>query len=123
MNIKKTLGIFALLALIVVTAFAVGRITAGPASVTLAWDKSPGTNVIANYNVYYGPSTRTYTNVVAAGTNLTVTVSNLVRGATYYFAATAVDTSALESDYSTEVSTVTKTQPAPPPNTRITDSN
>jgi fibronectin type 3 domain-containing protein len=123
MNIKKLLGIAALFAIIVATAFAVGRITAGPASVTLAWDKSPGTNVIAKYNIYYGPSSGTYTNVQSAGTNLTTTVSNLVRGATYWFAATAVDTSALESDYSTEVSTVTKTQPAPPPNTRITDSN
>ena len=41
-----------------------------------------------------------------AGTNLTVSVSNLVEGTTYYFAATAVDTNGLESDYSTEVSTL-----------------
>ena len=123
MNIKKILGIFALFALIVATAFAVGRITTGPASVTLAWDASPGTNVITNYNIYYGPASATYTNVQAAGTNQTLTVSNLVRGGTYYFAATAVDKNGLESDYSTEVSTVTKTQPAPPPNNRITGSN
>jgi hypothetical protein len=60
--------------------------------------------VIANYNVYYGVASATYTNVVAAGTNSTVSISNLVNGTTYYFAATAVDTSGLESDYSTEVS-------------------
>jgi hypothetical protein len=75
-------------------------------TVTLAWDPSPGTNVIANYNLYYGVASATYTNVVAAGTNTTVSVSNLVAGATYYFAATAVDTNGLESDYSTEVSTL-----------------
>ena len=75
-------------------------------TVTLAWDPSPGTNVIANYNVYYGVASGTYTNVVAAGTNPTVSVSNLVEGTTYYFAATAVDTNGLESDYSTEVSTL-----------------
>ena len=75
-------------------------------TVTLAWDASSGTNVIANYNIYYGVASATYTNVVSAGTNLTVSVSNLVEGATYYFAATAVDTVGLESDYSTEVSTV-----------------
>jgi hypothetical protein len=73
-------------------------------SVTLAWHPSPGTSVIANYNVYYGAASATYTNVVAAGTNSTVSISNLVNGTTYYFAATAVDTSGLESDYSTEVS-------------------
>jgi hypothetical protein len=77
---------------------------APPQSVTLAWDPSPGTNVIANYNVYYGVASATYTNVVAAGTNNTVSISNLVNGTTYYFASTAVDTSGLESDYSTEVS-------------------
>ena len=71
---------------------------------TLAWDPSAGTNVIANYKVYYGVASATYTNVVSAGTNITVSISNLVRGTTYYFAATAIDTFGLESDYSTEVS-------------------
>jgi hypothetical protein len=75
-------------------------------TVTLAWDPSPGTNVIANYNLYFGVASATYTNVVSAGTNTTISVSNLVEGATYYFAATAVDSYGLESDYSTEVSTL-----------------
>jgi hypothetical protein len=83
-------------------------------SVTLAWDASPGTNVIANYKIYYGAASATYTNVVAAGTNLTVSISNLVTGTTYYFAATAVDTSGLESDYSTEVSTMIRPPNQPP---------
>ena len=77
---------------------------ATPQSVTLAWDPSPVTNAIANYNVYYGVASATYTNVVAAGTNTTVSISTLVSGTTYYFAATSVGTSGLESDYSTEVS-------------------
>ena len=73
-------------------------------TVTLAWDPSSGTNVIANYNLYYGGASATYTNVVSAGTATTASVSNLIEGCTYYFAATAVDTNGLESDYSTEVS-------------------
>jgi hypothetical protein len=89
------LGIFT--ALTPLASFATG-------TVTLAWDASAGTNIIANYNLYYGAASATYTNVVAAGTNLTVSVTNLVEGTTYYFAATAVDTAGLESDYSTEVS-------------------
>lgn len=72
-------------------------------TVTLAWDASPGTNVIANYNVCQGVGPRTYTNRVSAGTNLTVTLTNVPGNATNYFAATAVDTSGLESDYSNEV--------------------
>lgn len=123
MNIKKLTAILALLALIIVTAFAIGRTPTPPASVTLAWDKSPGTNVIVNYNVYYGVTSATYTNVVSAGTNLTVAVTNLARGVTYWFAATAVDNAGLESDYSTEVFTTTKGKPASPPNLGVTGSN
>jgi hypothetical protein len=74
-------------------------------TITLAWSPSPSTNdVITNYNVYYGVASATYTNVVAAGTNLTVAIPNLIEGTTYFFAATAVDTNGLESDYSAEVS-------------------
>ena len=120
---KKLATILALLTVIVITAFAIGRTPTPPASVTLAWDASPGTNVIVNYNVYYGVASRTYTNVTAAGTNLTVAVTNLARGVTYWFAATAVDNAGLESDYSTEVFTTTKGKPAPPPNLGVTGSN
>ena len=74
-------------------------------SVTLAWDPSPGTNVISHYNIYYGSDSGNYTSVVNAGSALTCTISNLIGATTYYFAATAVDTAGLESDYSSEVST------------------
>lgn len=71
--------------------------------VMLAWDPGPATNSIANYKIYYGAASGTYTNSVSAGTNLAVTVSNPVQGRTYYCAATATDTYGLESDYSSEV--------------------
>ena len=122
-NIKKVGAVLALLAIIAITVFAVGRTPTPPASVTLAWDASSGTNVIVNYKVYYGPASGNYTNVVSAGTNLTVTVTGLARGVQYFFVATAIDNNALESDYSTEVSTVTKSQPAAPPNNRVIGSN
>jgi hypothetical protein len=110
-------------------------ISTAKTSVTLAWCPSPPTtnSPIAGYKVYYGSGAvtnwvpdvydtnqppcpgvivqhgtnwfRAYTNSVQAGTNLTATVSNLVSGATYYFSATASDTNALESDFSSEVST------------------
>lgn len=117
--------------------------TPAKTSVTLAWCQSPPTtnNVIAGYKVYYGSGavtnwspdiyatnqppcpgiivqqgtnwSRSYTNMVTAGTNLTATVSNLVSGVTYYFAATAYDTNTLESDFSSEVS-CTIPMPLPP---------
>lgn len=72
-------------------------------SITLAWDSSADPSVVG-YKVYYGVGTRNYTNSVSAGSATTLTVSNLVVGTTYYFAATAYDTNGIESDYSTEVS-------------------
>lgn len=77
---------------------------APPKSVTLAWDPSPATYTIANYNVYYGTASRAYSQVIPAGTNATLSISNLVSGTTYYFAVTAVDIFGLESDYSSEIS-------------------
>jgi fibronectin type 3 domain-containing protein len=122
---KALLAVLALLLL----AMLCSAQTNSTASVTLAWDPAPtsyvGTNsdgsgftnywAITNYSVYYGMASATYTNHVLAATNLTVSVSNLVRGATYYFAATATDTNGLESAYSQEVSCKTPPpRPLPP---------
>ena len=72
-------------------------------SVTLAWDPSPGSD-IAGYNIYYGPHTQVYTNTTPVGNVTNATIGGLLLGATYFFAATAVNTSGLESDFSNEVS-------------------
>ena len=86
------------------------------ASVTLAWDASPGTNNgPLGYRVYDGVASRTYTNVMDAGSNLQYTVTGLVSSVTYYFAATAYDTNGLESDFSNEVSCQIPPQRPPPP--------
>src|SRR6476469_4024230 len=72
-------------------------------SITLAWDPSPDPGIVG-YKVYWGVATRHYTNSLSAGGATTLTVSNLVVGTPYYFAATAFDTNGIESDYSAEVS-------------------
>jgi len=41
-------------------------------TVTLAWDGSPGTDVIAGYKIHYGTKSRTYTNAIWAGTATTL---------------------------------------------------
>lgn len=82
----------------------------GPYSLTFGWNASTSP-AITNYQIWWGPSSRTYTNAVSVGTNLTGVVSNLTRGPVYFFAATCTDTNALTSDYSNEVST---NKPAPP---------
>jgi len=73
------------------------------ASVTLAWNPSTDP-VVAGYNMYYGGASGTYTNVESAGSATSVTVTGLVAGATYYFAATTYSTEGVESSFSTEVS-------------------
>lgn len=78
-----------------------GTYACSAASVTLAWDPSPDTNVVG-YNVYVGTASRTYTQVHDAGNATMLTIADLVEGTTYYFAATAYDSWGLESDYSPE---------------------
>src|SRR5207247_1885874 len=73
------------------------------ASVTLAWDPSTDTNVVS-YTVYYGTASGAYANSLSAGASTTATVTGLLAGTTYFFAATAVNAAGLESPFSNETS-------------------
>jgi hypothetical protein len=70
-------------------------------SVTFAWDPASG---VSGYKLYQGGASRVYTNSVNTGSATQTTFSNLTVGKTYYFAATAYNSSGIESDYSTELS-------------------
>jgi hypothetical protein len=71
-------------------------------SVTLAWN--PSTNpLVAGYNVYYGGVSGSYTNKVKVGNTTNATVSGLLAGLTYYFAASTYSAAGLESPLSGEV--------------------
>lgn len=72
-------------------------------SVTLAWDASTSSNIVS-YAIYYGTASRQYTVKTDVGNVTTATLPNLTPGLTYYFAATAIDASGVESSLSTEVS-------------------
>jgi hypothetical protein len=76
----------------------------GNTDVSLAWDQSVSPNITIN-KVYVGTSSRTYGTayVLSSRTNYTV-VGLTGSGYTYYFAVTAVDVDANESDFSNEVS-------------------
>lgn len=73
------------------------------AQVTLAWDRNLETD-LAGYKIYYGTGSRAYNWFIDVGNVTTYTVTGLADGSTYYFAATAYDTSNIESTYSSEVS-------------------
>lgn len=84
---------------------------APPLSVTLAWDPSVPSTDVAGCAIYYGATSRSYTNVVDVGLETTGVVSNLVAGTTYCFAVTSYSSSGLESDYSSKVAWQSQNSP------------
>jgi hypothetical protein len=74
------------------------------AQVTLAWDSSPPSENVEGYRVYYGVSSRAYTNYLGLGNVNSATVSNISHYVKYYYAVTARNLAGLESDYSEELS-------------------
>ena len=96
---RAILGSFlfsALFAIIPLSAFATGN-------VTLVWNTCIDPNV-AGYNVYYGGTSGAYTNEICVGNATNATISGLVEGTTYYFAATTYAASGMESPFSSAVS-------------------
>jgi hypothetical protein len=71
-------------------------------SVTLVWAACTDPCVVG-YNVYYGSASGAYTNEITLGNSTNTTISGLVEGNTYYFAATTYSASGKESPFSTEV--------------------
>lgn len=71
------------------------------ASVALTWSPSPDNTVVA-YKIYYGGAPGDYTNSVSVGNVTNTTLTGLVNGTTYYFAATAIDDLGSESLLSNE---------------------
>src|SRR3989442_13414115 len=73
------------------------------AQVTLAWDPNTETD-LAGYKLYYGLSSGSYQFSVDVGNVTSYTLSGLLDGGIYYFAATAYNLSLAESGFSNEVS-------------------
>jgi len=78
------------------------------AEVNLAWDPNTEPD-LAGYKVYYGLGSRNYDYVMDVGNCTSCVVVGLEQGRTYYFAATAVNTANIESDFSNEVSAALST--------------
>jgi hypothetical protein len=72
------------------------------AEVKLAWD-APSGGAVTGYKVYRGVSARVYDNVALVGIQPAYIATGISAG-TYYFAVTAIDDQARESDFSAEVS-------------------
>jgi hypothetical protein len=88
-------GILIAILLLRLPAFASG-------SVMLGWNPSPDPTV-TGYKIYYGGSSRVYTNAIDVGNVTNATITGLKAGVVYYFAATTYDAARLESAFSVEV--------------------
>src|SRR2546428_3235940 len=73
------------------------------AQVTLTWDPNTEPD-LAGYKLYYSTSSGSYQSSVDVGNLTSYTLSGLLEGRIYYFAATAYNLSLGESGFSNEVS-------------------
>src|SRR3989442_5140630 len=76
---------------------------ANAAQVALAWDANTDPD-LAGYKLYYGLSSGSYQSSVDVGNLTSYTLSGLLDGRIYYFAATAYNLNLNESGFSNEVS-------------------
>jgi hypothetical protein len=95
-----SLSISLLLAILILPLFCNQKACA--ANVTLEWDPNPEPD-IAGYEIYYGLSSRNYSEMINVGKYTSCTIGDLELGVTYYLAAKAYNTSGYRSDYSDEV--------------------
>ena len=68
-------------------------------NVTLAWNENADP-IVTGYNIYFWIKGGNSTNRISVGKATNVTISNLVNGATYFFAATTYGASGVESPVS-----------------------
>ncbi len=72
-------------------------------SINLTWDPSPDA-AVTGYNIYYGVTSGVYPNAINVGNVTSATISGLIAGTTYYFAATAYYADGMEGMFSNEIS-------------------
>lgn len=79
---------------------------------TLGWDPPAGS--VAGYKIHYGTTSGNYEYSVDVGNYDSCTISGLLEGQTYYFAATSYNVDGIDSDFSEElVSTIPAAEALP----------
>jgi hypothetical protein len=91
---------FEIAAFVIIGALAADALAA---DVTLAWDPNTESD-LAGYKIHHGTASGSYSVHIDVNKATTYTVTGLTAGQTYYFAATAYDSSGNESGYSNSVS-------------------
>lgn len=101
---------FLAMILLMVIAFAVAS-----SDVKLNVSHNGSSNDTAGFSIYYGPSSRNYTNFQRFGYMTNVVVTNLPADSTLFFSGRAIDFNNYESDLGNEVqvATITPTNSLP----------
>jgi fibronectin type 3 domain-containing protein len=71
--------------------------------ISLTWDPN-NEPTVDGYKLYYGTSSKNYSESIDIGNNTKYTIKNLKRGQTYFIAVTAYDIEGNESGFSDEIS-------------------
>jgi hypothetical protein len=87
---------------------------ASAAQVTLAWDPNTESD-LAGYRIHYGTGSGSYSVSLDVHNVTTYTITGLIDGQTYYFAATAYNASGNSSGFSNEVRFTLSPGAHPPP--------
>jgi hypothetical protein len=106
-NFENFFGRFYVICTVVISISFFLSVNSMAGEVTLEWDLNTEPD-IAGYVVYWGTTSRNYSDSVDAGNQNLYTVSGLEDGRTYYFTVTAYDGDENESDYSNEVHIVVR---------------
>src|SRR5438105_821911 len=113
MRLCRFVGLVSPCILALIWLASITRVVAG--NMTLAWDADSDPSVVG-YRLYSGTTTGVYTQTTEVGSALSVSVSNLAGGKTYFFVVTAYNAAAVESGPSNEVSYLAPTStPTPTP--------
>jgi len=120
MMISKTIFRCWILCLEIIGCFLIAAVAdAWAADVTLSWDPNVEPE-LAGYRIYYGTTSGSYSVQIDVYNATKYKVTGLMAGKTYYFTATAYDTSGCESGYSSQViysvpnANVAPSTPTPP---------
>ena len=89
-------------------AFRAATLASGSSSVTLAWNATSPTGIVATnpvgYRLHIGLASGVYTQITTLGNVTTFTVSKLISGTVYYFVVTAYNSAGVDGPPSSQVS-------------------
>ena len=74
-----------------------------PADVKIGWNHTGTTNEVVGYSIYYGPSSRNYTNQVLLGYVTNTIISNLPPNTPLFFSGTSLGSNNTETAFGNEI--------------------